>query len=179
MQEEGTVASDEEEDFLYPLGVNRDKQEDAEDDEALLQPLDIGTLSPQTRRSKRNAARFHMQTSLGVGASEGHIAASREASGAAGNHDMCTVASEVQVTAVLHKLLNDAGKEKAVLGNRKRLLRKREAGQAIDEEDLDFVSIADNLNSQDVPIIKFLMDANAFTAGGLGAMWSTLKTLKL
>ncbi|BDA41037.1 hypothetical protein COCOBI_01-6960 [Coccomyxa sp. Obi] len=175
--EEETVASDGEE-LFRPLGINRNTQADVSEDEALLEPLNIGSHSPGTRRSKRNAARVQMQTTLSAGPSEGPNAAAGEEGGAEGNHDRSTVPPEVQVTAVLHKLLNSPGKEKAVLGERKKLLRKKEAGQAIGEEDLDFMSMHENLNGQDVPIIEFLMSANAFTGDGLSAMWTTLASMK-
>lgn len=65
-----------------------------------------------------------------------------------------------------------------MLGERKKLLRKKEAGQAIEEEDLDIVSIAETLQQQDVPVIRFLMRANAFTSEGACAMWTTLASMK-
>lgn len=99
------VASDGE-DLLRPLGIYRNNQADVSDDEALLQPLNIGIW-----RSNRNAVQVGMQTTINVEPSEGVTAVAMEDSGAAGNHDRDTVRTEVEVTEVLHKLLNSPGKE--------------------------------------------------------------------
>jgi hypothetical protein len=104
----------------------------------------------------------------------------------AGGHRSKCLPSQVlkpsteDLAAVLHQLLKHPRKEKQVLGSRNSLLVHKIAGDAISEEDLDFVSISARLATGDMPIVRYLLSAHgAFTRDGMHALNSCLAGMGL
>lgn len=82
--------------------------------------------------------------------------------------------------SVLSKLLNCPQKEKAVLGFRKSLISRNEAGDAISEIDIDVISACEGLTKKDLPVVHYILRARgAFTSSGALSLRSTLEAVGL